>query len=112
MEGETPEPCNDDVFKNGASVAQIAQAGGMRSWHIEEFIKSVAKRTGAAVDWHYSGGIAQVLTIGDASEVAQDIEANWPAFAAPYAGAQCQVGGPARYRAGVDDLPDDVIAVC
>lgn len=109
--GTTPEPCNSKIFKRGVSVAQIAQADGMRSWHIEEFVKLIASETKTATDWHYSGGIAQVLTLGDPKVVAAAITAKWPAFAAPYPNARCATGLPARYRADVDELPDGVIGV-
>lgn len=35
------------------------------SWQVEEWVREVARRSEAKVDWHYSGGIAQVLHLGD-----------------------------------------------
>lgn len=111
VENVTPEACNSDIFKNGKSVAQIVQSNGMRSWHIEDFIKSVAAATNTQTDWHYSGGIAQVLTLGDAAIVVAKIKELWPAIQKIYPDAQCVTGLPARYRAGVDEIPDDVIGI-
>lgn len=78
----------------------------------EELIRAVAVRSGTAykTDWHYSGGRAQVLTIGDAEAVADALRALWPEFERLWPGSQISIGGPALYRAG-DPLPDDVIAV-
>ena len=105
QEGVTPASCDHDVFQKGVSVAQIAQGSGMRSWHIEAFIRSVAHSTQTRTDWHYSGGIAQVLTLDDPEKVAAEVQRAWGEFAAPYPNAQMMTGLPARYRAGVDTCP-------
>ena len=70
----------------------------MRMWHIEAFIR-------------YSGGIAQILTLGDAQVVVDRLAGEWLEFAAPFGGGpQIAFGLPARYRAG-DPLPNGVVAV-
>lgn len=86
---EQSADCDPKVFKHGALVAQIARADGMRSWHIEEFVKSVARETGTATDWHYCGGRALVLTLGDRDTVRAAIDVQWPDFARPYPNARC-----------------------
>lgn len=108
----TPGPCNAEVFRNGAHVAAIAQGSGARCWHVEELICKVARESGTRrqTDWHYSGGIAQVLTLGDADKVAGVLARLWPAFLAKWPDSMIRLNGPALYRAG-DPPPDDVIGV-
>lgn len=107
-----PKPCDTAIFKGGAHVAAIAQGGKARSWHIEDLIARVAEKSGTVgkTDWHYSGGIAQVLTLGDLGKVAEALRSQWPEFVKVWPDAQIRLGGPALYRAG-DSLPEDVIAV-
>lgn len=108
----TPTPCNPAIFRDGRSVAAIAQGSGARSWHIEALIRAVATRSGTRgqTDWHYSGGIAQVLTLGNADAVAEALRALWPGFLRQWPESWIRIGGPALYRAG-DPLPDGVIGV-
>ena len=105
---ETPDPCNKDIFKRGQSVALISQGEG-RSWHIEALIKEVARATNTRTDWHYSGGIAHVLTLDDPAVVAAELAKAWPAFEKAHKWSQINLGGSA-YRAG-DPLPPDVTGV-
>jgi hypothetical protein len=60
------EPCADNVFKNGHSVG-VLDACMHRA---ETFVQAVAKESGQQVDWHYSGGRANVLYVGDFGKVA------------------------------------------
>jgi hypothetical protein len=52
----SPPPCNDKVFKEGHSAVILDGC----SHRVEEWVKAVAKESGQAVDWHYSGGRANV----------------------------------------------------
>ncbi len=56
-----PEPCNPEIFKSGKGLCALDAS----SWQAEEWVHKVAKLSGQQVDWHYSGGIANVLYIGD-----------------------------------------------
>lgn len=100
-----PTPCNDDIFKNGTSV-MTADTGPTGGCHIfEEWVVAVAKKSGQPVDWHYSGGIAQVLALGDLEAVRVAMEE------VPVPASITLWGGGARYRAGVDSLPDGVLGI-
>lgn len=59
------EPCNSNVFKNGHSIATLDAC----MHRAEAFVQAVAKESGQSVDWHYSGGIANVLYLGDYDKV-------------------------------------------
>lgn len=61
----TPQPCDREIFKNGQPLllADTGMPGGAQKF--EQWVQSVANASGQRVDWHYSGGIAQVLFIGD-----------------------------------------------
>jgi hypothetical protein len=59
------EPCNQNVFKNGHSIATLDAC----MHRAETFVQAVAKESGQPVDWHYSGGIANVLYLGDFDKV-------------------------------------------
>jgi hypothetical protein len=55
------ERCDAEVFEKGESVAALDAC-----MHVaEEWVQAVAKESGQRVDWHYSGGIANVLCLGD-----------------------------------------------
>lgn len=60
-DGPTPPPCDPRIFQDGKPVAIL----DARSNAAERWVKAVAARAQAQVDWHYSGGIAQVLHLGD-----------------------------------------------
>ena len=60
-DGPTPPPCNSEIFKKGAVVARL----DARSNAAENWVKAVARLAKARVDWHYAGGIAVVLHLGN-----------------------------------------------
>jgi hypothetical protein len=98
-------PCDPEVFKTGKSI--IVLSGWTRD--IEPWVQSIAAASGQPVDWHFSGGRANVLYLGDRAKVEQAIRDNPP-------GPKVQVLGwvgeleRGPYRAG-DPLPDGVLAV-
>lgn len=54
--------CDPKIFKKGKPVASLdARADDAEAW-----VKAIAKLAKAKVDWHYSGGRAQVLHLGNA----------------------------------------------
>lgn len=61
-DGPTPPPCDDEIFKNGETVVILDGSSNA----VERWVQSVAKQANARVDWHYFGGRANVLHLGDA----------------------------------------------
>jgi len=64
------EPCDKDIFKNGLGVCAL----DARPEAAEEWVQAVAKKSGQKVDWHYSGGRANVLYLGDYDKVREAVE--------------------------------------
>lgn len=93
-------PCDQDVFKNGRSLAAL----DARSVQAEAWVQRVALLSAQRVDWHYSGGVAHVLVLGDhgraleaAKSIAGDLDGRVMRWFEPDDGG-C-------YRAGVTDAP-------
>jgi len=70
-DGPTPKPCDQKIFKKGTPIVLIEGASNA----VESWVKAVAKKAKAKVDWHYTGGIAQVLYLGNAKDRARIDEA-------------------------------------
>ncbi|OGZ99026.1 MAG: hypothetical protein A3D57_04830 [Candidatus Sungbacteria bacterium RIFCSPHIGHO2_02_FULL_46_12] len=62
-DGPTPPPCDSEIFEKGEVVARLEA----RSNATENWVKTVAWLANARVDWHYGGGIAVVLHLGDSA---------------------------------------------
>ncbi len=60
-DGPTPAPCDKDIFKNGETVVVLDGSSNA----VERWVQAVAKKAKARVDWHYFGGRAIVLHLGD-----------------------------------------------
>ena len=60
-DGPTPPPCDEEIYRDGSIVCKLIG----RSNAIERWVKSVAAKADARVDWHFFGGIANVLHLGD-----------------------------------------------
>jgi hypothetical protein len=104
-DGPTPQPCNPDIFKKGQGVCIL----GGRSNAVERWVQAVAKKANAQVDWHYSGGRANVLHLGDRESYQRVLNAI-EELKSELDGQILSVGGPALYRAG-DEVPEGTIAV-
>lgn len=63
-DGPTPPPCNRDVFVHGHPLVLVTGSSNA----VERWVQSLATRTHVMVDWHYSGGVAQVLYLGKRRE--------------------------------------------
>ncbi len=61
-DGPTPKPCDRKIFRKGKPIVLVQG----RSNAVENWVRAVAKKAKAKVDWHYSGGVAQVLYLGNA----------------------------------------------
>lgn len=120
---DTPDP---EVFKKGRSICTIDAC----MHRAETWVQSAASASGQKMDWHYTGGIANVLYLGDYNRVLAAVEKLLPQLEDHMEKTEehhCRCGavkehsigrvlsvfradahGP--YRAG-DELPDDVIGV-
>jgi hypothetical protein len=65
-DGPTPPPCNPEIFKSGKEVfvTSTIPSNAMECW-----VKQVAEKSGQPVDWHFRGGRAIVLALGDLEKV-------------------------------------------
>jgi len=104
-DGPTPAPCNPDIFKNGKGVCVVDGSPNA----VENWVQSVAKEADAQVDWHYSGGRANILHLGD-DESRQRVLSVIDELESELDGTILSVGGPALYRAG-DAVPEGTIAI-
>lgn len=89
-DGPTPEPCNSDIFKNGEGVCVLDG----RSSAVERWVQAVAKKASSQVDWHYSGGRANVLHLGDEASRQRVLNANHE-MKGELDGHVLSIGGPA-----------------
>lgn len=100
-------PCNTEVFKKGKPV--IAMRGDLLK--IEAWVKKIAEEANARVDWHVTGGGAQVLHLGDPESRAR-VEKAIDELTCP--GTIIQRYGledVGLYRNGVTPVPKGTIAV-
>jgi len=104
-DGPTPAPCNPEIFKKGKGVCVVDGSSNA----VERWVQSVAKKADAKVDWHYSGGRANVLHLGDEASRQRVLNAI-SELEGELKGRILSIGGPALYRAG-DRVPRGTIAV-
>jgi hypothetical protein len=101
-----PPPCDPEIFKSGKSLC-VLDAG---SHAAEAWVQKVAAKSGQRVDWHYSGGRANVLMLGDHSKAVAAVHE----LAGELDGRILRIADDDNehglYRAG-DPLPEGVIAV-
>jgi hypothetical protein len=65
-DGPDPTPCNMKVFNEG-ELMMVTHTIGSNS--IEGWVKKIAKKSGQPVDWHFAGGRARILALGDLDKV-------------------------------------------
>lgn len=107
-DGPTPPPCDQETFQNGQPVAAIDGSSNA----VERWVQAVAKKARARVDWHYSGGIAQVLHLGDSesrARVEEAVDALKPTLKGTIM-QRYQTGASGMYRKGVTETPPGAIA--
>jgi len=97
-DGPTPTPCDREIFHKGSGIAVLDGSSNA----VERWVQSVAKRADARVDWHYSGGRANVLHLGD-EESRQRALSAIDELKDELNGTILSVGGPALYRLGVGE---------
>lgn len=101
------DQCDVEVFNKGRSLAALdASSGPAEAW-----VREVAVRSGQRVDWHYSGGIAHVLVLGDHAK-ALEIAKAMPPTDAVRVMRWYSTDDAGCYRAGVSPPPpDDVVGI-
>jgi hypothetical protein len=81
-DGPDPPPCDSKVFKEGQ---RVFMTHSIPSNAMEGWVQKVAKLSGQPVDWHFYGGRAVVLALGDLDKVQQAIQELKPEHDALYA---------------------------
>lgn len=97
-DGPTPSPCNQEIFEKGKGVCVVSGSSNA----VERWVKKIAKKADAKVDWHYSGGLANVLHLGD-GESRQRVLNAISELEGELEGTILSVDGPTLYRNGVND---------
>ena len=106
-DGPTPAPCNQDIFQKGEPVVLLDGSSNA----VENWVQEIAKKADARVDWHYSGGVAQVLHLGD-MESRRRVEkaiVNMPEVNNPRVMRRLTSGSPGLCRRGVTEAPDGTV---
>jgi hypothetical protein len=67
--------CNEEVFNKGEYVGMLAAD---TSAEIEGVVKKAAQNARQRMDWHYCGGRARVLTLGDVQNARRSLRALVP----------------------------------
>ena len=98
-------PCDENVFKNGSPIflASTGPTGGALIF--EEWVVAAREVCQQPLDWHYSGGIAQVLFLGDRAAVVDALQSR--PLPDGMSGQMLEVDHGGRARAGVNWPPFD-----
>lgn len=99
-DGPDPKPCDPDIFKKGKGICVIDGSSNA----VENWVKKIAQEANAKVDWHYSGGRANVLHLGNKTS-RQRVLVAIDKFKDQLNGTILSVGKPALFRRGVDEVP-------
>jgi len=70
-DGKTPKPCDPKIFSEGQSVFLT---DSIPSNAMERWVQKVAHLSEQPVDWHFVGGRANVLAMGDIERVKTAIQ--------------------------------------
>lgn len=103
------ERCDPEIFAHGESIAAVDG----RSEAVERWVQALARAADARLDWHYSGGVANVLHMGDAESRAR-VERAIDASAGTLDGRilrRYTAGEHGLYRVGVDPVPGGALGV-
>ncbi len=103
-----PPRCNHVIFTQGESIAAL----DARKDPAERWVRLVARRANAKLDWHYSGGVVHVLHLGDADS-RERVTISMRELEGRLRGTLMQVyeaGEPGLYRKGVTPVPEGAIA--
>ncbi len=69
-DGPDPTPCNKEIFNEGEF---ICMTNSIPSNAMEGWVKKIAEVSGQPVDWHFAGGRARVLALGDIGKVKEAV---------------------------------------
>lgn len=104
-DGPTPPDCNTEIFQKGEGLCIVDGSSNA----VERWVQAVAKKANARVDWHYCGGRANVLHLGDAASRERALAAVHE-LEGELKGNIMSVNGPALFRNGVDPVPEGAVA--
>lgn len=104
-DGPTPPPCDTEIFRKGEGLCIVDGASNA----VEGWVRAVAAKADARIDWHYSGGRANVLHLGD-KESRERALAAVRELESELNGRVMSIGGPALFRRGVDQAPEGAMA--
>lgn len=107
-DGPTPPACKKEIFENGQPILVIDGASNA----VENWVRQVARKADAQIDWHYSGGVAQVLHLGDSDSWNKTVEAI-TALAGQLKGRilkQYEQNESGLFRNGVTPTPEGAVA--
>lgn len=111
-------PCDPAVYKDGVSICTVYGT----TPQVEAWVRTLAEKAEARLDWHYSGGMANILMLGD-DAMRDRVEAWIPRVRfLGIEGIRTKASGPCvmhhtprgafgPYREGVTPIPDGVVAV-
>lgn len=108
-DGPTPPNCDPEIFKNGHTICTLDGSSNA----IERWVKSLTQETDARLDWHYCGGVGNVLHLGDDESRERVISALRSRFSAEREESNpriMSISGDNLFRAGVHEFPEDAIA--
>lgn len=103
------KPCNPDIFQHGTPIVAIDG----RPEPVERWVQSIALDSDSLVDWHYSGGIASVLHLGD-TESRERVDKSITKLSKELDGTimkRYAINEQGPYRMGVDSKPEGARAV-
>ncbi len=106
------DQCDPVVFRDGESIA-VLEEGRLQPQAVTDWLKEVSKLANATLDWHYSGGWAHVLHLGD-SESRERAEKALRSFSGKHGIVLVRIipsGSPGLFRAGVTSVPEGTTAV-
>ena len=103
-DGPTPPDCNPDIFKHGTGLCVVDGSSNA----VERWVQAIAQKAGAQVDWHYSGGRASVLHLGDDASRERVLVAMMQLLP-ELEGTVLDILGPVLFRNGVDEVPEGAI---
>lgn len=108
-DGPTPPDCDRDVFQHGETIA----TGYGSSNAVERWVKTVAAASETRLDWHYTGGMVNILFLGTPEERVR-AEQQLEKMRHDLDGELYRIlpsGAPQPYRRGVTPVPAGTVAV-
>ena len=73
--GRPLAPCKENIYRDGKTVFVIPE---LDKYEIEKWCRHISNESGQPVDWHYYGGRANILALGDLEKVECAIKKSLP----------------------------------